>query len=159
MRSSTNPPFLSQPATSDPTYGVFPGSPGPKEGIGGIFGKTLKSSGTTYCAFLHNIIFLPQKRMLDNFSIIIKDNCYRLALYLHNIIELSRRSVIIVHIAHPSQPVYNSISLAQSMYPQQQPMAALQTTTNKIQTGSSVTALVQLSQTKSLNFDAHLGMF
>ena len=97
--------------------------------------------------------------MLDNFSIIIKDNCYRLALYLPNIIELSRRSVIIVHIAHPSQPVYNSISLAQSMYPQQQPMAALQTTTNKIQTGSSVTALVQLSQTKSLNSDAHLGMF
>ena len=52
MRSSTNPPFLSQPATSDPTYGVFLGSPGPKEGIGSIFGKTLKSSGTNYCAFL-----------------------------------------------------------------------------------------------------------
>ena len=51
LRSSTNPPFLRQPATSDPTYGVFPEPSGPKEEIGSIFGKTLKWSGLSYCVF------------------------------------------------------------------------------------------------------------
>ena len=48
MWSSTNPQFLRQPATSDPTYGVSLSPPGPKEGIESIFGKTLKSSGLRY---------------------------------------------------------------------------------------------------------------
>ena len=46
MRSSTNPQFLRQPATSDPTYGVSPSPPGPKEEIGSTFGETSKSCGS-----------------------------------------------------------------------------------------------------------------
>ena len=53
LRSSTNPPFLRQPATSDPTYGVFPEPSGPKEEIGSIFGKILQ-----FCV-LRKLAFIP----------------------------------------------------------------------------------------------------